>query len=245
MTGPKQYSAEQIRMPFPKSFEWCPFGPRLSNPFSLNEVVNPLEEVHSLLKDNESRTSCCVLASSIDHETTGNELYAGSNFDEGRVLGKYWGCIALILDSEIPYFQWLGHINRALLLKAQPFLKTELGPAKLYIIGSNNCVLSNMNTIQEDTVFVEGCQTQFFHKKDIDFYSNPKSALNVIFEEVRCPDYNEKSKTFTLFEAFINWLFNGPTQGVLTSAASHAEEVYACYYKEYPWAHPKRKSTRK
>ena len=81
---------------------------------------------------------------------------------------------------------------------------------------------------------MEGCQTQFFHKKNLDFYSNPKSALNVIFEEVRCSDYNEQSKTFTSFQAFITWLFNGPTQGVLTSAASHTEEVHACYYKEYP-----------
>ena len=244
MTGPKQYSAEQIRL-FQKVLNGAPLGPDCLVPFSLNEVVNPLEEVHSLLKDDESRTSCCVLASSIDHETAGNGLYAGSNFDEGHVLGKYWGCIALILDSEIPYFQWFGHINRALLLKAQPFLKTELGPAKLYIIGSKNCALSYMNTIQEDTVFVEGCQTQFFHKKDLDFYCKLKSALNVIFEEVRCPDYNEQSKTFPSFEAFITWLFNGPTQGVLTSPASHAEEVYACYYKEYPWAQPKRKSNRK
>ena len=136
-----QSNTQLQRFAFTRKFEWSPFGP---------------------FKDDETRTLCCVLMSSFDHETAGNRLYAGGNFDEGHVLGKYWGCIALILDSEIPYFQWFGHINRAL-LKAQPFLKTELGPAKLHIIGSKNCALSYMNTIQEDTVFVEGCQTQFFH----------------------------------------------------------------------------------
>ena len=82
----------------------APLGPDCLIPFSLDEVLNPLEEVHNLLKEDETRTGCCVLASSIEHETAGNGLCAGSNFEEGHILNKYWGCIALILDSEIPYF---------------------------------------------------------------------------------------------------------------------------------------------
>ena len=44
------------------------------------------------------------------------------------------------------------------------------------------------------------------------------------------------------WEAFIEWVFAGPTEGVLTSSVQHAKEVYACYTKKYPWAHPKIKS---
>ena len=102
-----------------------------------------------------------------------------------------------------------------------------------------------MNTVDDDTGWVEGCQTQFFHKKNFDFYADPKSALNCIFEEVCCEACNEQSKTFTSFEAFINWIVNGPMQGVLTSTVEHAEEVYACYFKEYPGQTPNVKAVNK
>ena len=82
----------------------------------------------------------------------------------------------------------------------------------------------------------------FFHKADKDFILEPKCALNCIFEEVRSMNYNKKGRTFTSWEAFLKWVFSGPTEGVLTSSVQHAEEVYACYTKEYPWAHPKIKS---
>ena len=139
-------------------------------------------------------------------------------------------------------FGWFGHQNRGLLLRAQPFFHTELGPAKLYVIGSLNCALTYMNTIEENTTWKEGVQLSFFHKSDKDVILEPKCALNCIFEEVRSMNYNEKGRTFTSWEAFVEWVFSGPTDGVLTSSVQHAEEVYACYTKEYPWAHPKIKS---
>ena len=112
LTGPKQYSAAEIRL-YQKVLNGAPLGPDCLILFSLDEVVNPLEEVHALLKEDETRTSCSVLASLIDHETDGNGLYAGSKFNEGHISGKYWSCIALILDSEL--FQWFGHDYRAFL----------------------------------------------------------------------------------------------------------------------------------
>ena len=72
--------------------------------------------------------------------------------------------------------------------------------------------------------------------------SDPKVALNCIFEEVACAEYNNTSKTFSSWEVFVNWVFNGSTQGVVTSNVEHAEEIYACYTKQYPWAYPKMKS---
>ena len=92
-----------------------------------------------------------VLASSIDDPGAGEGLYAGKSFKEGHVLGKYWGCLALVLDSEVDKFNWFGYENRALLLKAQPFLHTELGPARLYVVGSLNCAMTYMNTVEDNT----------------------------------------------------------------------------------------------
>ena len=72
------------------------------------------------------------------------------------MLGKYWGCLALVLDSEVNNYHWFGYESRTMLLKAQPFTHTELGSAKLYVIGSLNCVLLYMNTVKIDTTWVEG-----------------------------------------------------------------------------------------
>ena len=48
-------------------------------------------------------------------------------------------------------------------------------------------------------------------------------------------NHNEQGKTFMSWEVFIEWVFAGPIEGVLASSVQHAEEVYACYSKEYPW----------
>ena len=220
----------------------APVGPDNIVPFSLTEVCNPLTEQAQLLKEDEKRTNCVVLPSCIDDPGAGEGLFAGSSFKEGHVLGKYWGCLALVLDSELSTFHWFGHGNRALLLKAQPFTFTELGPARMYVVGSRNCAMSYMNTVEDDTTWLEGCQVAFFHKKGQDFLSDPKVALNCIFEEVACAEYNNKNKTFSSWEVFVNWVFNGSTQSVVTSDVEHAEEIYACYTKQYPWTYPKMKS---
>ena len=55
-------------------------------------------------------------------------------------------------------------------------------------------------------------------------------------------ELQRKGENFYVWEAFLEWVFSGPTEGALTSSVQHAEEVYACYTKEYPWAHPKIKS---
>ena len=147
-------------------------------------------------------------------------------------MEKYWDCLALVLDSGLNWFHWFGHGNRALLLKAQPFTFTELGPARLYRVRFKNCALSYMNTVEDDTTWLEGCQMAFLHKKDKDFLSDPKVALNCIFEEISCSEYNTRSKTFSSWEVFVNRVFE----------VEHAEEIYACYTKQYPWTHPKMKS---
>ena len=62
----------------------------------------------------------------------------------------------------------------------QPFMKPELRPPKLHVIGSKNCALSYMNSIEDDTIWVEGCQIQFYHKKNVDCLADPNSSLNCI-----------------------------------------------------------------
>ena len=181
----KKYTAEEIRL-FIKVLNGAPVGPDNVIPFSLSEVLNPLTEIAQLQKEDEKRTSSVVLPSCIDDPGAGEGLFAGTNFKEGHVLGKYWGCLALVLDSELSRFHWFGHGNRAILLRAQPFTFTELGPARLYVVGSMNCALTHMNTVEDDTTWLEGCQMDFFHKKAKDFLSHPKVALNCIFEEVSC-----------------------------------------------------------
>ena len=42
--------------------------------------------------------------------------------------------VAVVLDSQLNSCGCLDDENRATLLKAQPFLKTELGPARLYLV---------------------------------------------------------------------------------------------------------------
>ena len=70
-------------------------------PFYLSEVINPLEDETTIQKEDEIRTSCIVLASSIDDPGAGDGLYAGKSFKEGHMLGKYLGCLALVLDIEV------------------------------------------------------------------------------------------------------------------------------------------------
>ena len=94
----------------------------------------------------------------------------------------------------------------------------------MYVIGSLNWALTYMNTIEENTTWLEGVQLSFFHKAEKDFILEPKCALNCIFEEVRSLNYNEQGRTFTSWEAFIEWIFAGPTECVLTSSVQHAEE---------------------
>ena len=151
VSGPKTYTAEQIRL-YIKVLSGSPIGPEFLVPFYLSEVINPLEEVTSIQKADEIKTRCMVLASSIDDPGAGEGLYAGKSFKEGHVLGKYWGCLALVLDSEVDKYNWFGYENRALLLKAQPFLHTELGPARLYVVGSLNCAMTYMNTVEDKNV---------------------------------------------------------------------------------------------
>ena len=127
------------------------------------------QNTHSF-KRGRKKPSCLVLPSCIDDPGAGEGLFAGANFKEGHVFGKYWGCLALVLDSDLSRFHWFGHGNRAILLRAQPFTFTELGPARLYIVGSMNCALTYMNTVKDDTTWVEGCQMALLHKKDKDFY---------------------------------------------------------------------------
>ena len=141
VSGPKMYTAEQIRL-YIKVISGAPIGPEFLVPFHLSEVINPLQEVTSIQKADEIKTRCMVLASSIDDPGAGEGLYAGKSFKEGHVLGKYWGCLALVLDSEVDKYNNFGYENRALLLKAQPFLHTELGPARLYVVGSLNCAMT-------------------------------------------------------------------------------------------------------
>ena len=240
VSGPKTYTAEQIRL-YIKVLSGAPIGPEFLVPFHLSEVINPLEEVTSIQKADEIKTRCMVLASSIDDPGAGEGLYAGKSFKEGHVLGKYWGCLALVLDSEVDKFNWFGYENRALLLKAQPFLHTELGPARLYVVGSLNCAMTYMNTVEDNTTWQECAQTNFFRNRNKEYIEDPKCTLNCIFEEVASPHYNAKTNTFTSWEVFVEWVFNGPTQSVLTDGVEHAEEVYACYSKEFTWAHPKLK----
>ena len=133
-TGPKKYTAEEINL-YLKVFNGAPLGPDFLVSFSHSQVVNPLEENTNIQKEDESRTSCAVLPACIDDAGAGEGLYASAKFQEGHVLGKYWGCLALVLDNEVNRFHWFGHDNRAVLLKAQPFMHTELGPARLYGIG--------------------------------------------------------------------------------------------------------------
>ena len=97
----------------------------------------------------------------------------GVAFDQHVTFGKYFGVLAFVLDSD-KKFNFFGHQNRAILLKAQPFLSTELGPARIYIVGSLNCDLTYMNTVQEDTVWKPACpQVSMFMKASKDYLADP------------------------------------------------------------------------
>ena len=157
------------------------------------------------------------------------------NFPKNHILGKYWGCIALVLDSYMEDFDFWEYKERAILLQTQPFLNTALGPAKLYIVGSKNCSLSYMNTIEDDTQWdISGLQAKFFMKEKKDFLEDPKSCFNVIFQELSSDEYSSTTKTFTSWTAFLRWLLACPVVAVTTLSVAHAEELYACYFKEFP-----------
>ena len=117
----------------------------------------------------------------------------------------------------------------------QPFLNTALGRAKLYIVGSKNCCLSYMNTTEDNTSWdMSGLQIKFFMKDNKDFLADPKSCLNVIFEELSSDEYSSLTKTFTSWTTFLKWLLACPVVAVTSASVAHAEELYACYFKEFP-----------
>ena len=123
---------------------------------------------------------------------------------EGQNFGKYFGVLALVLESELHNFNFFGFENRTVLLKQQPFRNTDLGPANLYIVGSKNCCLSYMNTIEDDTMWNEGCaQLKFFIDAAKDYVTDPKSCFNAQFEEIQCPNYNVSTKTFSSWSVFL------------------------------------------
>ena len=89
VSGPKTYTAEEIRL-YMKVLTGAPIGPEFLVPFNLSEVINRLEEVTTIQKEDEIRTSSMVLASSIDDPGAGQEMYVGNSFKQGHVSGKYW-----------------------------------------------------------------------------------------------------------------------------------------------------------
>ena len=162
--------------------------------------------------------------------------------DQNVTFGKYFGVLAFVLDSD-KKFNFFGHQNRAILLKAQPFLSTELGPARIYIVGSLNCALTYMNTVEEDTVWKPACpQLAIFMKASKDYIADPKSVLNVIFEETSCEHYNTINKCFPSWPIFCNWIFDCPVKGAAVTSSAPGEELYACYFKEFPGQREKIKS---
>jgi hypothetical protein len=59
---------------------------------------------HSFKKRTKKRTSCVVLPTCIDDPGPGEGLFAGAKFKEGYLLGKYWGCLALVRDYDLSRF---------------------------------------------------------------------------------------------------------------------------------------------
>ena len=80
----------------------------------------------------------------------------GVAFDQHVTVGKYFGVLAFVVDSD-KKFNFFGHQNRAILLKAQPFLSTELGPARIYIVGSLNYALTQLRKTQYGSRLVHKC----------------------------------------------------------------------------------------
>ena len=214
VSATRQYTAAQVQL-FKKVLHGAPITWDGANPFAAAEFIDPLPFVERLLKEDETRISCFVLPSSIDHPEAGEGLYSSMNNFVPKKLsslcavfhvtfGKYFGVLAFVLDSD-KKFNFFGHQNRAILLKAQPFLSTELGPARIYIVGSLNCALTYMNTVKEDTVWKPACpQVSMFMKASKDYLADPKSVLNVVFEETSCEHYNTITKTFPSWSIFCN-----------------------------------------
>ena len=154
--------------------------------------------------------------------------------DQHVTFGKYFGVLAFELDSD-KKFNFFGHQNRAILLKAQPFLSTELGPL--------NCALTYINTVEDDTVWKPACpQLDMFMKASKDYIADPKSVLNVVFEETSSEHYNTITKCFPSWSIFRNWIFDCPVKGATVSSSAPGEELYACYFKEFPGQREKIKS---
>ena len=154
-------------------------------------------------------------------------------------LGKVIGFVAVVLDSAKSDPKnndcWFGLSNRTLELQTQPFLRTALGPAKLYIVGSLNSSLSYMNTCLPDTTWKPEFQSQiaFLNKFSPNYLEDPEEAINCIYSETISPLYNIRMKCFPSFDEFVQWLFSGPMQGIPTRDIHEAEELYAAYHKSH------------
>ena len=92
-----------------------------------------------------------------------------------------------------------------------------------------------MNTVEEDTVWKPACpQLAMFMKASKDYIADPKSVLNVVFEETSSEHYITITKCFPSWSIFCNWVFDCPVKGAIVSASAPGEELYACYFKEFP-----------
>ena len=92
-----------------------------------------------------------------------------------------------------------------------------------------------MNTVEDDTQWKPCCpQLNMFIKAQKDYLSDPKSALNVVFEETSSDQYNTITKSFPSWSVFCKWVFNSPVTAANTSSSIPGEELDACNYKEFP-----------
>ena len=78
VSATRQYTAAQVQL-FKKVLHGAPITWDGANPFAAAEFVDPLPYVERLLKEDETRTSCFVLPSSIDHPQAGEGLYSSMN----------------------------------------------------------------------------------------------------------------------------------------------------------------------
>ena len=81
-----------------------------------------------------------------------------------------------------------------------------------------------------------------FTKAGKDHISDPKSVLNVVFEEKNCEHYNTITKCFPSWSIFCNWVFDCLVKGAMVSTSTVGEELYLCYFKELSEAREKIKS---
>ena len=134
--------------------------------------------------------------------------------------------------GEKPTF--FGFEERAILYKAQPL--EQFSGITLYLVGSQNCSMTYINEVREDTVF-DSTNTEFIEELFIrcpTYREDPLSAINCIFEEKFDPNYSFSTGTWTSYDDFHQYHRFANISIVAARDIGPREELLISYQKPSP-----------